>query len=115
MNAEVHGHFVLYYYGWETDIITTFFLNSFRFHIPNADVGAKEGLDNEFIKVLVLSSGSWIDWSTKRFVMSAKVLVKEMGIAELSISPCSKSFVVPFSFVKKLMSNNSTHSSEESE
>jgi hypothetical protein len=47
--------------------------------------------------------------------MSTNVLIKEMRIAELSVAPSSKTFVIPLSLVKKFMSNNSTHSSEESE
>jgi len=115
MDAEVHSHFVFQYYRWKTDIFTAFFLDSFGFQIPNADVGAKEGLNDESIKVLVFLSSSWVDWSAERFVMSADMLIKEMGVAEFSVSPCSKTFVIPFSFVKKLVSNDSTHTGEEAE
>ena len=48
-------------------------------------------------------------------MMSADMLIKEMGVAEFSVTPSSKTFVVPLSFVKKLMSNDSTHTSEEAE
>ena len=48
-------------------------------------------------------------------MVSSNVLIKEMWIAELSVAPGTESFVVPFSFVKKLMSNDSTHSCEETE
>jgi len=47
--------------------------------------------------------------------MSTNMLIKEMWIAELGIAPGTETFVVPFSFVEKLMSNDSTHSSEEAE
>lgn len=64
---------------------------------------------------MVLLGSGWINWSSKRFMVSTNVLVKEMRVAELSVAPGTKSFVVPFSLVKELMSNNSTHSSEEAE
>ena len=113
MDAEIHSHFIFQYYQWKTDVFTAFFLDSFGFQIPNANVGAKEGLNDESIKVLVFLSSSWVNWSTERFMMSADMLIKEMGVAEFSVTPSSKTFVVPLSFVKKLMSNDSTHTSEE--
>lgn len=64
---------------------------------------------------MVLLGSGWIDWGSERFVVTANVLIKEMGIAELSIAPGTESFVVPLSLVKKLMSNDSAHSGEEAE
>ena len=84
-------------------------------HIPNADVWAKEWLNDERVKWLILLGSGWIDWGSERFMVSTNVLIKEVWIAELSVAPGTESFVVPFSFVKKLMSNDSTHSGEESE
>jgi len=78
-------------------------------------VWAEEWLNDERVKILILLGSGWIDWGSKRFVMSTNMLIKEMWIAELSIAPGTETFVVPFSFVEKLMSNDSTHSSEEAE
>jgi|TARA_B110001450_G_scaffold159384_1_gene148654 hypothetical protein len=91
------------------------FLDSFRFHIPNADVRAEERLDDEVVQILVLLRSRWIDWGTQCFMVTTDVLIKEMRVAELGIAPGAETFVVPFFLVKKLMSNDSTHSSKEAE
>lgn len=75
-------------------------------------MGADNGLHDEVVQGFISSGGSWVFWSAHVFVMSLKVLVKEVRVHEFSVSPSSGNFVDHFSLVEELVPSDSVEATE---
>jgi hypothetical protein len=112
MNNEVHDHFVVEKHDSCWYVISEFFLNSLDFSIPGVDMGSTDGLEDEVVEGLISLGGGWVLWGAHVFVMALEMLVKEMGVHELSVSPGSSNLVAHFAFVEELVSTNGVKTAE---
>jgi hypothetical protein len=84
----------------QSAVLSVLFLDSIYFSIPGLSMGSNTRPENKGIDCFVFVCSCWVFISTKIFVMSLNVLIKEMGVHELSIRPGTGKFVNELSFVE---------------
>lgn len=64
------------------------------------------------VQGLVFVGGGWVFWGAHVFVVALQMLVKEVRVHELGVSPSSSTLVDHFSLVEKFMSTDGVETAE---
>lgn len=75
-------------------------------------MGPGDRLDDEVVQGLVSVGSCWIFWGAHILVMALEVLIEEVRVHELGVSPGSRSLVEPFTLVEELMAANGVEAAE---
>ena len=112
MDNKVHNHLVVEKHDDSWNIVSMLLLDSLDFSFPGVDVGAEDGLHEEVVQGLVLVSSGWVLGSAHVFVVALEMLVQEVRVHKLGISPGSSYFVECLPLVEELVTTDGVETAE---
>ena len=112
MDNEVHNHLVIEEHDGSWNIVSELLLNSLNFSIPGISVAANDRLHNEAVEALILTGSSWVFWGAHVFVVTLEMLVQEVGVHELSVSPSTSHLIYCLSLVEELVTTDGVQTAE---
>jgi hypothetical protein len=113
MDNEVQNHLVVEKHDDSWNIVSVLFLDSFNFPFPGVDVTSDDRFHDEVVEVLVLAGGGWVFWGAHVFVVALEMLVQEVRVHELGVSPGSNHFVHSLLLVNQFVSSDGIETTEE--
>jgi hypothetical protein len=112
MDNKVHHHLVIEEHDGSWNIVSELLLNSLNFSIPGISVAADDRLHNEAVEALILTGSSWVLRGAHVLVVTLEMLVQEVRVHELGVSPSTSHLVYCLPLVEELVTTDGVQTAE---